>query len=100
MCFNARERERELVLFVMARERRVGQQLRRRALPSAPDFRGGKPHRRIVAGQSAIVSGKQIAALGLGDVGDVGLPRVGIDNGRTALIKPVDLLLAEQKYAS
>jgi hypothetical protein len=97
---DAREGEGELILFVVAGESGVGQKLGGGALPSAPDLRSGEPHGRIVAGEAAIVGGEQIAALGLGDVGEIRLPGIGIKDRRAALVEPIDLLLAEQEDAA
>ena len=47
-----------------------------------------------------MVGGEQIAALGLGDVREVRLPGVGIEDRRAALVEPVDFLLAEQENAA
>src|SRR5579872_153079 len=47
-----------------------------------------------------MVGGEEIAALGLGDVGEVGLPGIGEEDRRAALIEPVDFLFAEQKDAA
>ena len=97
---NAREGEGELILFVVAGESGVGQELGGGALPSAPDLRSRESHGRIVAGKAAVVGGEQIAALGLRDVGEVRLPRVGIEDRRAALVEPVDFLLAEEEDAA
>src|ERR1017187_11011659 len=97
MGLNAREGEGEHVLFIMSGEITVGHELRSSALPSAPDLRRRKPHCRIIAGKAAVVGGQQIATLSLRDVGEVWLPRVGIEDRRTALVEPVDLLPTEEE---
>ena len=43
MDLNAREGEREFILFEMTGEGRIGQELGGDALPSAPDLRSGEP---------------------------------------------------------
>ena len=97
---NAREGEGELILFVVAGEGGVGQELRGGAFPSAPDLRRREPHGRVIAGEPAVVRREQIAALGFGNMGEVRLPSIGIEHRRAALVEPVDLLLAEQEDAA
>jgi len=48
--FGAGEGEGELVLFVVAGEIGVGEELGSRAFPSAPNFGGGEAHGVVVAG--------------------------------------------------
>src|ERR1017187_7332216 len=100
MGLNAREGEGEHVLFIRSGEITVGHELRSGPLPSAPDLRRRKPHCRIIAGKAAVVGGQQIATLSLRDVGEVWLPRVGIEDRRTALVEPVDLLPTEEEDAA
>ena len=97
---DAREGEGEFILFVVAGEGGVGQELGGGALPSAPDLRSRESHGRIIAGKAAVVGGEQIAALGLRDVGEVRLPRIGIEHRSAALVEPVDLLFAEEEDAA
>ena len=47
-----------------------------------------------------IVGGKQIRALGLRNMVQIRLPGVRIEGGSAALVKPIDLLLAQQKDAA
>src|ERR1051326_4641452 len=55
MHLDARERERKFILFVVARESRVGQELGGRTLPPPPDFCGGGADSRGPAGETARV---------------------------------------------
>jgi hypothetical protein len=70
------------------------------AFPASPFLGGGAPHGRVLAGEASIVGPEHVIALGLGDVGQIWLPGVGIEDGCTALVKPVDLLLAEEEDAT
>jgi hypothetical protein len=97
---NTREGESELILLVAAGKCRIGQQLRGGAFPTAPDSRRDEPHGGILAGEAPIVGRQQIAALALGNMGEVRLPCIRIENGSAALVEPVDLLLAEQEDAA
>ena len=97
---NAREGERELILFVVAGENGIGQELGGGALPTAPDLRSRESHGRIIAGEAAVVGGEQIAALCLWDVGEVRFPSIRIEDRRAALVEPVDFLLAEEEDAA
>ena len=100
MGLDAREGEGEFIFLVVTSEGGVGQELGGCALPSAPDLRGGESHCRVIAGKATIVGGEQIAALGLGDVGQVRLPRIWIEERRAALVEPIDFLLAEKEDAA
>src|ERR1700744_1638271 len=97
MGLDAREGKRELIFLVVAAECGIRQKLRSRALPSAPDFRSGEPDGGVVAGESAMIGGKQIAAFVLGDVGEVRLPCIRIEDRSAPLVKPIDLLFAQQE---
>src|SRR6185437_5477648 len=61
MGLYTRKGERKLILFVVAGEGRVGQQLGGGAFPSAPDLRSGESHSRIITREAAVVCGEQIA---------------------------------------
>jgi len=97
---DAREGESELVLFVVAGKCGVGQKFSGGALPSAPDLRGRELHCPVIAGKTAVVGGEQIVALCLGDVGEVWLPGIRIEDRSSALVEPVDFLPAQQEDAA
>ena len=47
-----------------------------------------------------MIGGEQIALFGRGDVGEVRLPGVGIEDRRSALVEPIDFLLAQEEDAA
>jgi hypothetical protein len=97
---DAREGEGEIILFVVPGEGGIGQELRSGALPSAPDLRSRELHSRIIAGKASVVGGEQIVALCLGDVREVWLPRIRIEDRSAALVEPVNFLLSEEEDAA
>src|SRR6185437_13126963 len=92
--------EGKLVLFIVGGKTGIGHELGGCSLPSAPDLGRRKLHSVVRAGQAAVIGGEQIITLSFRDVSKVGLPGVGKEDGRAALIKPVDLLLAQEKDAA
>ena len=48
------------------------------AMGAARDLRGAARFAAYAAGQAAVVGGEQVATLGLGDVGEIGLPGIGV----------------------
>src|ERR1017187_1766050 len=97
---DAREGERELVLFVVPGKGGIRQQLRGGAFPAAPNLCGSQTDGGVVAGQPAVIGGEQVAALRRRDVRQVGLPGVGVEHRSAALVEPVDLLFTEEENAA
>ncbi len=95
--FDARERERVVVLVVLRDELVVLEEEARARFPHAPCLRGAHAFDRVLRRQTRVVCTQQIAALRFGDGRDVVLPRIGIERGRAALVEPVDLALAQEK---
>src|SRR6185437_12213008 len=92
--------EGKLVLFIVGGKTGIGHELGGCSLPSAPDLGRRKLHSVVRAGQAAVIGREQIIALSLRDVSKVRLPGIGKEDGSAALVKPVNLLLANQEDAA
>src|SRR6185437_7565884 len=92
--------EGKLVLFIVGGKTGIGHELGGCSLPSAPDLGRRKLHSVVRAGEAAVIGGEQIIALSFRDVSKVRLPGVGKEDGSAALVKPVNLLLANQEDAA
>src|SRR6185436_4087018 len=82
-------------------ERGIGEELAGRALPHRPRARRAQAHAAVAARQALVVGAHHVPALLRRDRLEVGLPHVGEDLARAALlVEPLELALAQEEDAA
>src|SRR6185312_15038499 len=100
VAFDAGEGQRELVLVVRADAGRILVQVTGGPLPYRPGACRRDAHRRVVAGEAAVVGADQVAALDLGNRGEVGFPRIRIQRVAALLVEPFQFPAAQHEDAA
>ena len=100
MAFDAGKGQREVVRGTRFDVRLVLPQEAGGAFPYRPGARGRAAHRRVVAGQAAVVGAHQVTAFHLGDCSQIGFPCVRIQRVATLLVEPLQLFPAQHEDAA
>src|SRR5699024_8387768 len=100
MVLDPGEGQGVVLVGVVFTQARIGQQGDRRTFPHAPGTSRFQPRPPVRCVETSSVGRDEVVAFLLGDRGQVVLPQVREEHGRTVLVEPADLLVPQGEDAT